>query len=543
MADSRSLGGQPIISVLFGTEHFVSRKYTGQGDISYSVTPTIIVSESTPTLPFNRGASVDIVFRYSHWVTPILGDAGNFRIDNTEAVVVGGLFESTITITSLQDNISDGDIINQLIITFDDMSIVTLTITQRDAAHITAVQGVVGGIASITPTASYLGTGFSVRVTGEELATFRLTETDSGNLAAINTTTIYQIPIGETTLDIPVIVLENDTSFTRSFSVGATNTVITTETVSEITVNQGADSVPVLNLSVPVSLFYGTVFNATGIVTGGNAPFSSIISRDSGLANPFSTRTGASVSFPIIENTEIAGNSRLYYGQTTDTDGMQHDISPVDSVTANFIALAVSGTSGSPTIEWDVTTVNIFWVSSYGAMGSWSVPAVQRGVASTPVYNNVAARWESTITFTPAEINSGVVSRTSAFSLNYTNGSFTSNGLSAFGVIHTARPLALCEIVGGAPSLSSTDTQAVFTVQYDVTQSITAIVDASTTDTDYLTINTFNQVAATAPTGNINAVGGGTIPAIYGQRRQITLAGSANTANGDRSDAITVQIS
>ena len=55
-----------------------------------------------------------------------------------------------------------------ILITFDDMSTINLTITQLDAGHITGIQGVVGGVAGTSPTVSHIGTGFSVRVIGEE---------------------------------------------------------------------------------------------------------------------------------------------------------------------------------------------------------------------------------------------------------------------------------------------------------------------------------------------------------------------------------------
>ena len=545
MAHRVTIGGGQIDDVLFGPSHFISRRYDGTGDIIYARSHTPVVTDSTPSLPFQAGASTDVVLTYAHWLRiASITESDRFSITMTDPVQDGDVFRTTLTITTIETN-DIGNLYSEIFrLTFDDMATVTLTITQRDAGQITAIQGIVDGVASATPTVSHVGTGFSVRVTGEAFAQFRLTETDASNIATIDTSTIYTIPQGATFLDIPVPVSENNGTGQRTFSVGATNALVAGQVLAQITVTQAGDSQPSLNIGDLTGILYGSQYTLAGTITDGNEPFTTILSSSSSFTSPISpTRGGTtrSVEWDLTQSTALSGNSMTWYGRTTDTDGNQHDTSPTETATVSFLALAATVTAPGA-LAWDGTTATVTWTSTYGGTGTWTL-AGANGTASTPVYNNVTGTWSSTITFAANQINEGIVSRGVQYQLSYSNGSYSVNNVASFIVVHNARPLADCLLIGGAPTLSSADTQAVLTVQFDITQSITSITDPSTTDTDFLNIMNFTNVAATNPTGDVAAVGGGTIPARFAQRRQLTLTGSQNTGSSDRSDQIQINIS
>ena len=202
-------------------------------------------------------------------------------------------------------------------------------------------------------------------------AIFTLEEVqDTDNIVSINPATQYTIPQGATFLDVPLTLTENNVSGNRSFQVRANNVVIGGQMTPTLTVTQAGDSSPVLNIADVTGVLYGSQYTLTGTITDGNEPFTTILSSSStftpGQISPTRGTTSRNVEWDLTQATALTGNSMMWFGRTTDTDGNQHDTSPTETVTVSFVALAATVTAPA-NLDWDGTTAMVTWTSTYGA--------------------------------------------------------------------------------------------------------------------------------------------------------------------------------
>ena len=581
-------GGLPIEDMHFGipdnNTNIVSKVYNGEGDIIWSRRPSTDPDAIHPRIApdsmavgditwDNKGQQTAIVF-YSEWLikTDTVYDTNKWEVITLPLPSsTPGITREQLFITSLTSNTSDTNFSDTITITFDDsehlinqgfMPNIDITVTQLDAAKLTAMGGVFfDGHNLATPaTATYDGSAeHTITVEGEEGATFTIVEvTDPDNIVVL--------PAGEFTIpssgtvDLPVFQLvENNTEQIRTFTFNVVNSVITTEVLGPFTVNQAQDDFPVITITDPGEQKLGTGYNLEFTIVGDHAPFRVELSRDNFATTPagdnvidYGTQGNSLTgSFPIIPLAE----SETFYMRVLDTDGASHDTSPIDSVTVTSTAISASfaGAATDLTPLWNVQTIPVSWTSSVDGLGVWTTSSPNVTFSVAPTYDGGADVWNATVTLGTAVNPDPQNTEGFSLSLDYDNGTYSEDNVVDFIITRGARPQVQNYLAGNLPdaaqvlTITSAMGSVTLTIVHDIGESFTGVIDNSSTDDDFLNLMTVTSATGAVPAGanfetTSSAAGLTTVPREYVAATDLTFTNIPdNTTAGNLMDLITVQ--